>query len=116
MAGGLGALARYGLTGLVHRGFGATFPLGTAVVNIAGCLAFGLIWGLTESRLELSPENRLIILTGFVGSFTTFSTFIFEAGMLIRESQWLHALASIFGQNLLGVLALVAGILLARLL
>jgi CrcB protein len=115
LAGGLGALARYGLTNLVHRGFGWSVPWGTAVVNVVGCLVFGLIWGLSESRLGLSTEQRLVVLVGFVGSFTTFSTFIFEVGMQAKASQWFAVLGNMVGQNVVGVAALVAGLGLARL-
>ncbi len=115
IAGGLGALARYGLTNLVHRVLGMSLPWGTAVVNILGCLVFGLLWGLSESRMGFQPEHRLIVLVGFVGSFTTFSTFIFEVGMQVQESQWIAVLGNMVGQNVIGILALVAGLLLARL-
>jgi len=115
VAGGLGALARYGLTNLVHRGLGMSVPWGTAVVNVLGCLVFGLLWGLSENRMGLQPEHRLIVLVGFIGSFTTFSTFIFEVGMQFRESQWFAVLGNMVGQNVVGVLALVAGLSLARL-
>jgi CrcB protein len=115
VAGGLGALARYGLTGLVHRVFGMSLPWGTAVVNVLGCLVFGLIWGISEGRMGFQAEHRLIVLVGFVGSFTTFSTFIFEVGMQARDNQWLAVLGNMVGQNVIGVLALVAGLSLARL-
>ena len=115
VAGGLGALARYGLTNLVHRGFGMSVPWGTAVVNVLGCLVFGLLWGLSENRMGFNPEHRLIVLVGFVGSFTTFSTFIFEVGMQVRDSQWFAVLGNMVGQNVIGVLALVVGLSLAKL-
>ena len=115
LAGGLGALARYGLTGLVHRIPGMSLPWGTAVVNILGCLVFGLIWGVSENRMGIQPEHRLIVLVGFVGSFTTFSTFIFEVGMQVRDNQWFAVLGNMVGQNVIGVLALLVGFFLSRL-
>ena len=113
-AGGAGALARYGLGGLMHRLLGSSFPWGTFTVNILGCFLFGLIWALAETRLAISPQVRLIVLTGFMGSFTTFSTFVFETGMLLKDGQYLFALANMLGQNLLGLVALFLGLALAR--
>ena len=113
-AGGMGALARYGLGGLVQRLWGFSFPWGTFAVNIAGCFLFGLVWALAESRFAISGQVRLIVLTGFMGSFTTFSTFVFESGMLLRDGQYLYALANMIGQNLVGLVALFLGLALAR--
>ncbi|MCK9240079.1 CrcB family protein [Desulfocurvus sp.] len=115
LAGGLGALARYGLAGLVQRLAGGSFPAGTFVVNMAGCLLFGLAWGLLEDRAGLGPQARAVVLTGFLGAFTTFSTFMFESAALLRSSQWAYAALNIGGQNLLGLACLLAGLALARL-
>ena len=74
--------------GFDHPGF----PRGTLVVNAAGCLLFGRVWCLGEERLVISGKTRLIILVGFLGSFTTFSSFAFETGQLLRDFQrWLAA-------------------------
>jgi CrcB protein len=114
--GGIGALARYGLSGLVHRVIEASYPLGTFVVNVAGCFLFGFVWTIFEDRLLLSGDMRTAILVGFMGSFTTFSTFIFESNQLMRESQFLLAGLNIAGQVIIGFVALYAGMLLARML
>lgn len=114
LAGGLGALARYGLGGLVHRYWQAPFPLGTVVVNLTGCFLFALFWGLAEERMAISSELRLVVLTGFMGSFTTFSTFIFESGMLAQDGQWIFAALNLAGQNILGLAALAMGLAAAR--
>jgi len=114
VSGGVGAAARYGLSGLVHRLFDVSYPLGTFVVNIVGCALFGFIWTLAEDRLLIGGDLRMIILVGFMGSFTTFSTFIFESNQLLRDSQFFLAGINLAGQVILGVLALYAGIALAR--
>ncbi len=114
--GGIGALARYGLSGLVHRVIEASYPLGTFVVNVAGCFLFGFVWTIFEDRLLLSGDMRTAILVGFMGSFTTFSTFIFESNQLMRESQFLLTGLNIAGQVIIGFVALYAGMLLARML
>ena len=114
LAGGFGALSRYGLAGAVQRMAGPGFPLGTAVVNVLGCFLFGLIWTLIEERFLLPPAIKPYVLTGFMGAFTTFSTYTFETGALITASQWTLALTNILGQTVLGIFFLFLGMMLAR--
>lgn len=114
LAGALGTLARYGLGGLMHRLLPAAFPWGTLAVNLLGSFAFGLVWALAVERSLLSGEVRLIVLVGFMGAFTTFSTFMFETGQLLRDSQWLLAAGNMLVQNLAGILAVFLGWALAR--
>ena len=114
LAGALGALARYGLSGLVQRLTGPSFPWGTAVVNLTGCFLFGLVWIWFTERTSLPGDLRIIVLTGFMGAFTTFSTFVFETGGLIQDGQWLAAGANLIFQNLVGLTALFAGSALGR--
>ena len=103
----LGALARYGLSGLVHR-FAphATFPYGTLVVNLLGCLVIGVLAGLAESRQLFGPEFRTFVLIGILGGFTTFSTFGYETVAMIRDGEQLRAVANVGTHVMLG-LALV---------
>ena len=114
VAGAAGTLARYGLAGLVQRAAGTAFPWGTLAVNIVGCLGFGVVWSLAEDRLLISPETRTLVLVGFLGAFTTFSSFAFETGQFLRDGQWWFVLANIAAQNVLGVAAVLAGMALAR--
>jgi len=114
LAGSAGALARYGTGGLAHKLFGAGFPWGTLIVNVAGCFLFGLIWQLGQGRMLISPELRTILLVGFMGSFTTFSTFIFETNEMLKDSQWLAAVGNFAGQSVLGIGFLILGIALGR--
>ena len=114
LAGGLGTLARYGLSGLVHRWAGADFPWGTVTVNAMGCFLFGVVWALAGERLALSPEARIVILIGFMGAFTTFSTYVSETGEMLAESQWLLASGNILLQNILGIVLFFLGVALAR--
>lgn len=115
LAGGLGALARYGLAGAASKLYGTGFPWGTFVVNAVGCFLFGAIWSLAEERLFLDTGTRAVILTGFMGAFTTFSTFIFETGELFRAEQWLLALGNLGGQMIVGLAFLFIGIGVGRL-
>ena len=114
LAGVAGTLSRYWLQGLVQRHAGSVFPWGTLAVNMAGCFLFGLVWSLAEHRLTISSETRTIILVGFMGAFTTFSSFAFESAQLMRDAEWLLAGANIVGQNVCGVAFLFLGLALGR--
>ena len=114
LAGSAGALARYGLGGLVQRWTAAGFPWGTAVVNAAGCFLFGLIWTVAGERTGMSEEARVIILVGFVGAFTTFSTFIFDTHALAADARWLWAAANVGLHMFVGVATLLGGVALGR--
>ncbi|HYW78919.1 MAG TPA: CrcB family protein [Thermoguttaceae bacterium] len=117
LAGGLGSLARYGLSGFVANRFPeSSFPWGTACVNLVGCLVFGILWSVMESRLSLSGEVRAMILVGFMGAFTTFSTFIYETSGLIQNSLWMLAAGNLLLQNVVGIVALFVGLAVGRLI
>jgi fluoride exporter len=115
-AGAAGTLARYGLAGAVQRVTGAGFPWGTFAVNAVGAFAAGLLWQLVESRVTIAPETRVIVFIGFLGSFTTFSTLMLETNALVRNAEWAYAAANLALHNLTGLAALVAGVMLGRLL
>lgn len=114
VAGTLGTLARYWLSGAVYDIMGREFPWGTAAVNLLGCLLFGLVWVLADERQILRPELRVIILVGFMGAFTTFSSLIFETGELMRGAQWGRAALNLVGQNILGFAAFAVGAVIGR--
>ena len=115
-AGAVGTLARYGLAGLAQRLFGSSFPWGTMVVNLLGCLVIGFVWALAETRWQLSGATRAVLFIGFMGAFTTFSSFVLESAELFRVGQVSWGLLNIAGQNLVGLGLFVAGYHLARLL
>ena len=116
LAGSVGTLARYGLGGFVQSLCGKVFPWGTVAVNLLGCMLFGLVWSSLEERWPTSGETRMIILVGFMGAFTTFSTFVFESGELLRDAEWIPALGYFTIHNVGGLAALLAGLALGRLL
>ncbi len=116
VAGSLGALARYGLAGLVQRWTDSLFPWGTVVVNVAGCFLFGLLWVAMEERFSFSPDARIVVLTGFLGAFTTFSTYMFETQHLLEDSEYLRAVGNLGLQNGAGLAAMIAGLSLGRLI
>ena len=114
MAGAVGTLSRWWLSGIVYRFAGPDFPWGTWSVNLLGCLLFGLIWVLSEERFLLSGEVRTLLLVGFMGAFTTFSTYIFESSQLAADGQWLALTANLAGQNILGFAAFLVGAWMGR--
>ena len=114
LAGALGTLTRYGLSSFANNFFAGRFPWGTFCVNMIGCLFFGLAWSLLEERSVLPPESKLYILTGFMGAFTTFSTWSFESITLIRDGSWLMAGSNIVLQPILGIGLFILGTILAK--
>lgn len=114
LGGAAGTLARVGLSALVQHLGGVRFPWGTLSVNLLGCLLFGLVWAVTEDRARFGPEVRMFVLAGFMGAFTTFSTYIFDTGELVRTAHLGAAVANVALQNVLGLLCLFAGFALGR--
>jgi CrcB protein len=116
-AGGcIGAIARYWLSGAAHRWLGSGFPYGTLLVNVIGCLVFGSIWGLVEFRQWFSPTARLFLTTGILGGMTTFSTFGYETFALVRDEEYGLALVNVSTNVVIGVVAVMAGWFVAKLL
>ncbi len=116
LTGALGASARYWLSGAVYSLMGQGFPWGTAVVNVLGCFLFGLVWVLAEERSIIPAHLRIIILVGFMGSFTTFSTYVFESNALVQDAQWFKLGLNLLGQNIAGFAALYLGYATGRVL
>lgn len=116
LGGALGSVARFWLDGAVYRVLPATFPYGTFIVNVTGCLVFGVLIGAAEDRLIAGSPARAFLLIGLLGGFTTFSSFAFETVKLARGAEWTFVLLNVFGQVLLGLIALWAGVMAGRLM
>lgn len=102
LGGFCGAILRYKISGfMLHHFDTPKFSFGTLAANLIGCLLIGLLSGLAEKRELLSAETRLLLITGFLGGFTTFSSFEYETFFLLRRGRMLLALAgvavSVFG-------------------
>ena len=114
LAGAAGTLLRWGVAVGVQRVAGGAFPWGVFVVNMAGCLLFGLVVALAEDKAWLGSGTKLVALTGFMGAFTTFSTFAFDSAMMYREGAWVMLAGNLVGQNALGVVCVLAGMRLGQ--
>lgn len=111
-----GANFRYLLSRLAARDFGPIFPYGTLFINILGSFIVGFFVIWTTERALLDPRWRLLVVVGFCGSFTTFSSYAFETMAYFEQGQWALMLANIFSNNLLCLGAALAGMVLARVL
>ena len=114
IGGALGSLLRYAVAGLVQRWSGDTFPVGTLVVNVVGCLAIGVFGALLAGPYIVKPDTRAFVLIGLLGAFTTFSTFGWETFELINEKQFMRAAVNVFLSNGLGLAGVWLGYRLAE--
>ena len=112
--GALGALARYGVYGLVRQMGWHGFPWATFAVNMIGCLLFGIFVSVAEHRIVFSEVTKLAMLVGFLGSFTTFSTFALDGSVLLREGHLGLAACYVVGQNVLGIGLIFLGLYAGR--
>lgn len=109
----LGANTRYYLSVLAASRWGTAFPYGTLLINVTGSLIIGFFFGLVAARFGTSATARLVLATGFLGSYTTFSTFAFETVALSRSREHHLALVNALGSIALGVVATASGLMLA---
>jgi CrcB protein len=105
----LGTIARFGLGGLVHKHFGGSFPLGTLVINVLGCLVIGVLMYLIEDRSLFGPTARLFLTIGLLGGFTTFSSFSYETVEQLRDGDTWFAVINVCASVILGLGAVCAG-------
>ncbi|MBI4309349.1 MAG: fluoride efflux transporter CrcB [Candidatus Omnitrophica bacterium] len=116
LAGGAGTILRYVLSGFVFQLLGARFPYGTLVINLLGCFLIGFLAQVSESKFLLPPNTRLFLMAGFIGAFTTFSTFIFETVSLIKDGQMLLGFTNVFLSVLMGFAVFYLGVLVGELI
>jgi CrcB protein len=111
-----GANLRYVLSRLIAKVIGPVFPYGTLVINVTGSFVVGwfMIW--TTERVLIDPRWRLLIVIGFCGGFTTFSSYAFETMAYLEQGQWALMTTNMVANNVLSLLAALAGMALARVL
>ena len=116
VGGAVGALSRYLLQGWVQQLTGDRFPWGTFAVNISGSFLLGVVFALAVDRAILAPEVRVPVMIGFIGSYTTFSTLMLESWRMVEEGDYLFMLGNLVGSAVVGMVAVVAGLAIGRLL
>ncbi|MGH9528687.1 MAG: fluoride efflux transporter CrcB [Terriglobales bacterium] len=111
-----GANARYFLSRYAAKILGPTFPYGTLIINVLGSLIVGFFVIWTTERVLVNPRWRLLVVVGFCGAFTTFSSYAFETMAYFEQGQWLLMLTNFFSNNVLCLGAALAGMAVARVL
>jgi fluoride exporter len=114
VGGALGAIARYVLGGLVQEWAGARFPYGTLVINVTGCLVMGVVMTLLTERGVVHPNWRFLVPVGFIGAYTTFSTFEYETFRAIEQGAWLVGLGNVIVSVVIGFISVAVGVMVTR--
>lgn len=112
----LGANLRYWVGDWAAQRFGSGFPYGTLLINLSGSFLLGLIVSMSMENFIIDPRLRLLLTIGFLGSYTTFSTYAYESIALISQGQWGLGLFNLLGSSLLGALFAILGIWLGKVL
>lgn len=116
LAGFIGTLSRYWMSGVVAKRYGETFPWGTLLVNLVGCFLVGLLFYLLQERFLVNQTMRTVVLIGFLGGFTTFSSFGLQTFTLLQDGQFGLAALNVTASNVVGMLLVWAGYTLAKIL
>ena len=114
VAGALGALARYGIGSVVSARYSGAFPLGTFLINVSGSFLLGLLFAVLTEQVLLSPALRATVTVGFLGAFTTFSTFSLETFRLLEDGALGVAALNALGSLAAGLVAVWLGVSIGR--
>ncbi len=116
LGGFIGAAARYAVAAFIGQKWGRSFPLGTFVINVSGSFLIGLLMPLLTERFTANPHWRLLLVVGFLGAYTTFSTFEYETGKLMKDGEFLIAALNVGLSVFLGFVGLKIGEVVARII
>ncbi|HEY2905355.1 MAG TPA: fluoride efflux transporter CrcB [Vicinamibacterales bacterium] len=114
IGGALGAIARHQMTAAIQSRVPLGFPLGTFLVNVSGCLAMGIVATLLADRLTVHANWRFAVPIGFIGAYTTFSTFEYDTFRAMNDGAWLVGGLNVLASVVVGYIALWLGVVLAR--
>lgn len=115
LGGAIGSVLRYLLSKYIQKMVGINFPLGTLFVNLVGAFLIGFAFSFLVEKLAVHPFVRATLITGFLGGFTTFSTFSYESFSLLAEGEYLKFITYILSTNILGIVGTIVGFNLGRL-
>ncbi len=116
MGGGIGAASRFALGTWIGQRWGRSVPLGTFVINVSGSFLIGLLMTLMAERFTENPAWRLFLVVGFLGGYTTFSSFEYETGRLVTDGEYLYATMNAVLSVIVGFAALKTGEVLAKII
>lgn len=114
IGGFVGANARYIVGRVIGQHMGTAFPWGTGIVNLTGAFMIGIVVTILTDRVVADPMWRQLVVVGFLGGYTTFSSYTLEAVTMLQDGRWMPALGYVLGSNMLGLLACFGGIWLVR--
>lgn len=112
----LGANTRYWIGNWAAEKFGPAFPYGTMIINLSGSFLVGLFLTLATERLALDPRWRYLVVVGFLGAYTTYSTFAYESFSMVEQGQWLAVFLNVVGSAVLGILFAGLGVFIAKMI
>ena len=116
IGGFLGAITRYTVSVWIGQRWGRTFPMGTFFINVSGSFLIALVMSLSIERFMINPQWRLFLAVGFLGAYTTFSTFEFETGNLLRDGEWMIAGLNVVLSVAAGFIALKIGDVISKII
>ena len=116
IGGATGTIARYVLSGVTYRIFGTDFPYGTLVVNLTGCFIIGFLTALSDTKFLIDANSRILLMIGFCGAYTTFSTLILETDNLIKNGQAIAAFTNVLASVIIGLILFRLGALVGELI
>jgi fluoride exporter len=114
IGGGTGALARYVAASAIMTRFGGKFPLGTLAINVTGSFLIGFLMTILTERFKVDPRWRILLVVGFLGGYTTFSSFEWETYTAVREGELWAGMLNVVSSVMLGYVAVWLGSMLAR--
>ncbi len=116
IGGFMGAISRYVVSLWIGQRWGRSFPFGTFAANISGCFLIGFLMTLLTERFTENPQWRLFLVVGFLGAYTTFSSFEYETGALLKDGEWLYASTNIILSVVIGFIGLKLGEVVAKII
>jgi len=111
-----GTFARYYFAGFIYQKIGTTFPIGTLIVNLTGCFLIGFLSAIIDEKFFLGPDSKVLLMAGFCGAYTTFSTYMLETSNLAADGEMLRALSNVMLSTVIGFIALRLGVFIGEII